>query len=330
MPRITSKPLANTMRRWPAALGTHHWQFVAAPSQLGERPARVRQGQARSICSDDRNSPRADRRIASSARSGSRRCSSRLRTRRRRTCRPSPGEVVDAHSHLSTSSPAPRRAMRSRPPFSRPGVAERGRAPCARSPAASPSPRGRRRRWPRPRRRRGAPARRRGSRRTSDVEAALAPHVRPRHLLDDRPQVEPAGVTAGRELDRVVPERVGVDRLRQLAGRWSRHQTLDERHLEHLLVHDRPVAEVALLAEQLAVVGGDDHPGVRRAAGRTAARTHRRRSSSPRSGAPAARAASPGRRTPSRRLLVRSSRRLKTPWTPEIRGHSLGSSSGGA
>jgi UDP-N-acetylglucosamine 2-epimerase (non-hydrolysing) len=39
---------------------------------------------------------------------------------------------------------------------------------------------------------------------------------------------------------------------------------LDERHLENLLVHDRPVAEEALLAEELAVVRGDDHPGVAR------------------------------------------------------------------
>src|SRR4051812_29283662 len=47
--------------------------------------------------------------------------------------------------------------------------------------------------------------------------------------------------------------------------RWpcrSRTHALDERHLEDLLVHDRPVAEVAVLAEELAVVGGDDHPGV--------------------------------------------------------------------
>jgi UDP-N-acetylglucosamine 2-epimerase (non-hydrolysing) len=39
---------------------------------------------------------------------------------------------------------------------------------------------------------------------------------------------------------------------------------LDEGHLEHLLVHDRPVAEEALLAEELAVVRGDDHPSVAR------------------------------------------------------------------
>src|SRR5205807_2329178 len=42
----------------------------------------------------------------------------------------------------------------------------------------------------------------------------------------------------------------------------SRHHSLDERHLEHLLVGDGPMAEVATLAEQLPVVGGDHDPGV--------------------------------------------------------------------
>ena len=36
----------------------------------------------------------------------------------------------------------------------------------------------------------------------------------------------------------------------------------DVRNLEDLVVHDGPVPEVALLAEQLAVVGGDDDVGV--------------------------------------------------------------------
>jgi UDP-N-acetylglucosamine 2-epimerase (non-hydrolysing) len=40
--------------------------------------------------------------------------------------------------------------------------------------------------------------------------------------------------------------------------------SLDERHLEDLLVHDRPVAEEAVLSEQLTVVRRDDHPGVAR------------------------------------------------------------------
>src|SRR3546814_8680586 len=31
-----------------------------------------------------------------------------------------------------------------------------------------------------------------------------------------------------------------------------------ERHFEHLVVHDRAVAEIAVFAEALAVVGGDD------------------------------------------------------------------------
>src|SRR5688572_25615502 len=39
---------------------------------------------------------------------------------------------------------------------------------------------------------------------------------------------------------------------------------LEVRHLEALLVHDRSVSEVAHLAEQLAVVGGDDDVGVLR------------------------------------------------------------------
>src|SRR5580765_7085117 len=42
----------------------------------------------------------------------------------------------------------------------------------------------------------------------------------------------------------------------------SANPSLDERNLETLLVHDRSVAEIAIFAEQLAVVGGDDEPGV--------------------------------------------------------------------
>src|SRR5262245_4853363 len=45
---------------------------------------------------------------------------------------------------------------------------------------------------------------------------------------------------------------------RRSPARLSLETTLDERHLEHLGVHDRSVAEVAVLAEELAVVRGDD------------------------------------------------------------------------
>ena len=39
----------------------------------------------------------------------------------------------------------------------------------------------------------------------------------------------------------------------------SAHAAFQERHLEDLLVHHRAVADVAVLAEELAVVGRDDH-----------------------------------------------------------------------
>src|SRR5262245_40994796 len=45
-------------------------------------------------------------------------------------------------------------------------------------------------------------------------------------------------------------------------GMGSAHLGLEERHLEDLLVHDRPVSEVAALAEELAVVGGHGDEGV--------------------------------------------------------------------
>src|SRR3954454_14689055 len=41
-------------------------------------------------------------------------------------------------------------------------------------------------------------------------------------------------------------------------------QSFEEGHLQHLLVRDRPVSEVAVLAEQLAVVRGHDQPRVTR------------------------------------------------------------------
>ncbi len=50
-----------------------------------------------------------------------------------------------------------------------------------------------------------------------DVQAALAPHVRPRHPLDHRAQVEHARRDRARKLDRVVPEKV------RGKGRRERH-----------------------------------------------------------------------------------------------------------
>src|SRR5579875_3184739 len=44
----------------------------------------------------------------------------------------------------------------------------------------------------------------------------------------------------------------------------SAQAPLHERHLEALLVHDRPVPEIAAHAEELAVIGGDDEMGVAR------------------------------------------------------------------
>jgi hypothetical protein len=41
-------------------------------------------------------------------------------------------------------------------------------------------------------------------------------------------------------------------------------KAFDERHLVHFVVLNRPVAEIALLAEQLAVIGSDGDVGVRR------------------------------------------------------------------
>jgi hypothetical protein len=56
----------------------------------------------------------------------------------------------------------------------------------------------------------------------ADVETTFAAHVRPGHLVDHGPQVEPAGRRdARRELDRVVPGRVRVDRglqVRRVGG----------------------------------------------------------------------------------------------------------------
>ena len=79
---------------------------------------------------------------------------------------------------------------------------------------------------------------------------------------------------------RAAPKGSSASRARRVEHEQQdvRHGTIPSTngHLEDLLVHDRPVAEVAVLAEQLAVVGGDDHPRVRAAAGRTAARRRRR------------------------------------------------------
>jgi hypothetical protein len=41
-------------------------------------------------------------------------------------------------------------------------------------------------------------------------------------------------------------------------------RALDERHLEALLVHDRPMPEIIVFAEQFAMVGGDDEIGIGR------------------------------------------------------------------
>src|SRR4051794_22324214 len=71
--RTISNPAANTIWRWPAAFGIHHWHRLSAPFSSASARLRWRRLRPSRICSEERNHSRQTLRMDSSARSGSRR-----------------------------------------------------------------------------------------------------------------------------------------------------------------------------------------------------------------------------------------------------------------
>ena len=156
---------------------------VGCPLQPGERAPRLSNVSLRSIWFVHRKWPVHTDRIASRARIGSRRCSSRLPHTTTSNSPTDSGMRSYALTSIGrTFEPRTSRAIRRPSPLSGPASACRYSTPCARRCArASPTARGPQGRWPPPRRRPAARARTPESRRRADVEAALALDVRPGH-----------------------------------------------------------------------------------------------------------------------------------------------------